>query len=223
MRVLVLVIYSENNPLYKEHLDGWRLYSKKNSDVDVFFMVLQSDITEKKLDDDILYIPGEESYQNLPYKFISALEYFDYKTYDYILRTNISSFWVFPNLIKVLETMPRKNLFAGKTDGSFVSGAGMLFTPDVCNILVKYKKRLFAFRPLSELDDIRISYYLNLHHEIECTPLYPTMYHLWYPNTGFEENIPTTIFHFRLKQNDEHRDKESQLMRNLVQRFYENL
>ncbi len=220
MRLLVLVIYSEDNPLYKEHLRVWRLYSKKNASVDVYFMTLSPNVTEKILVNDILIIPGEESFKNLPYKFISALEYFPYQDYDYILRTNMSSFWVFHNLLSVLETLPREELLAGQTDGSFVSGAGMLFTPDVCHILVRFKERIFSFRPRDLGDDVRLSYYLRIHHEIECTQLNPNTYHLWYPNTGLEDSIPKNIFHFRLKQNDEHRNKEYEMMMNLFNRFY---
>lgn len=220
MRLLTLVIYSENNPLYKEHLSVWRLYSKSSPFVDVYFMILSPTISEIRLEDDILLIPGEESYTNLPYKFISALEYLPFKNYDFILRTNISSFWVFHNLLPVLEKLPKQEVLAGETDGSFVSGAGMLFSPDVCELLVKFKNRITTFHPRDPGDDVRLSYYLNLHHDIQFTQLIPHRYHLWYPETGLEDAIPNNIFHFRLKQNDEHRDKEYQLMINLFHRFY---
>ena len=75
MRLLVLVIYSEDNSLYKEHLNIWRLYSKKNTSVDVYFMTLSPNVTEKTLVDDMLIIPGEESFKNLtsPLKFLTYL------------------------------------------------------------------------------------------------------------------------------------------------------
>lgn len=220
MRVLVLVIYSEDNPVYKEHLNGWRLYSKKHPSFHVYFMTLSKEYEKVTLKDDILYIPGEESFVNLPYKFISTLEYFNYREYDFILRTNMSSFWVFHNLLPVLETMPKEFLLAGETDGTFVSGAGMLFTPDVCDLLVKFKERVYKFRPKDPCDDRRLSYYLNIHHGLECTSLIPDMYHLLYPKTGFEDEIPKNTFHFRLKQGDENRNKEYKMMENLFSRFY---
>jgi hypothetical protein len=220
MRVLVLVIYSENLPVYKEHLKAWRLYTKANPSFDVYFMTFSSEVKEKTLIDDILYIPGEESFRNLPLKFISALEFFPYRNYDFILRTNMSSFWVFHNLLPVLESLPTDSLFAGECHGDFISGSGMFFTPDVCDILVKRKERIVSFRIFDVGDDVRISAYLAIHHDIHPTQLYPRCNYIVWPENGTESSIPETIFHFRLKQGDEYRKEEYGIMENLYKRFY---
>ena len=76
MKVLVLVIYSENDPVYKKHLECWRLYSKSHPSFDVFFITLSENIESIVLKDDILYIPGKEVFDNLAYKTIKAFQYF---------------------------------------------------------------------------------------------------------------------------------------------------
>lgn len=219
MRLLVLVVYSEDLPVHKEHLKAWRLYLKNHSSCDVYFIISSTAYTKTTLIDDILYVPGEENFETMAYKFIGALDFFDYKSYDFILRTNMSSFWVFHNLFQVLEQLPKENVLAGEVWGNFVSGAGMLFTPDVCEILVYNRIGLSNFKTLAG-DDIRISQYLNFFHDIPYTQLYPKRYDIEFPEDGTEEKIPSDIFHFRVKHVPEKRYLEYGIMCNLYKRFY---
>ena len=219
MKVLTLIIYSEDQPVYKEHLKAWRLYSKSNPSFDVYFMICSNDYNKTTLVDDILYVPGEESFENMPYKFISALDYFNYKNYDFILRTNMSSFWIFHNLLSVLENLPRQNCLAGENGGNFISGAGMIFSPDVCDILVEHRGGVYDTKP-REGDDVRISQYLNVHHNIPYTQTFPKRYDIQFPENGTEEKIPPNIFHFRVKHETEKRYLEYGIMLNLYKRFY---
>lgn len=222
MRVLTLVLYSEDLPVYKEHLKAWRMYSKSNSSFDVFFIISSSTCTKTKLIDDILYVSGEENLQTMTNKFISALDYFEYQNYDFILRTNMSSFWVFQNLIPVLEKLPRENLLAGEIcENYFVSGAGMIFSPDVCDFLRYNRIALFQFAS-DILDDVKISIFLRTFYDITYTQIYPRRYDINVPDDGKEEKIPHDTFHFRVKQPTEKRYLEFEIMNNLYKRFYNN-
>lgn len=220
MKLLVLIIYSENLPVYKEHLKAWRLYSKVDPNVDVYFMKLSTEHTTVSIEDDIVIIPGEESYRNMVYKFVSTLEHIPYKKYDYILRTNMSSFWVFKNLFLILESLPKEKLLAGEVNGNYVSGAGMIFTPDVCDLLVQNKEAVINFDLSDPFDDVILSFYLHKNHGIQYTQTYPRRYDIYLPENGSEEKITDTLFHFRVKQDDEHRMTEYSIMFNLWQRFY---
>ncbi len=222
MKLLVLIIYSDNLPVYQDHLKVWRMYSRSSPSVDVYFMKLSKEHTQPTIDEDIIYIPGIESYQNLPYKFISALEILPFQNYDFILRTNMSSFWVFHNLFPVLEKQPREKLLAGELNGNYISGAGMIFTPDVCELLIKGKEQVYELRKDEPFDDVRISFFLHDTHSIQYTQLHPRRYDILVPENGLESKIPQDIFHFRVKQTvkDEDRVYELGIMENLYKRFY---
>lgn len=219
MKVLTLIIYSEDLPVYKEHQKAWRLYSKSHPSFDVYFMICSPEYSKTTLIDDMLYVPGQENFGNMPYKFISALEFFDYKKYDFILRTNMSSFWVFDNLLPLLEVLPNEGLLAGESWGNFISGAGMIFTPDVCDILVENKQGVYDTKP-TEADDVRISQYLNEKHHIPYIQTFPKRHDIVFPEDGTEEKIPANVFHIRVKQELEKRHLEYGIMWNLYKRFY---
>ncbi len=219
MKILVLIIYSKDNPVYDEHLKAWRHYSKSNPSFEVYFMIHSNEISKPELRDDILYLPGEENFATMPFKFISSLHYFDYKKYDFILRTNMSSFYVFHNLLPVLEKLPKEKVMAGENGGNFISGAGMIFSPDVCEILVNYGGGIHDIKP-NEADDVRISQYLNVHHQIPYTQTYPKRYDIKHPENGTEEKIPSDVFHLRVKQETGERHYEYNIMMNLYKRFY---
>lgn len=219
MKVLVLVIYSNDLPVYENNLKGWRLYSKSNPSFDVYFMIHSKEVDKPELRDDILYLPGEENFATMPFKFTKSLEYFNYQKYDFVLRPNMSSFYVFHNLLPVLEALPKENLLAGECWGNFISGAGMIFSRDVCEILATYGEAIHKFKPF-EGDDIRISQYLHFFHEIPYTQTQPKRYDVVDGENGTEEKIPSDVFHIRVKQLPEKRCLEYDIMYNLYKRFY---
>lgn len=220
MKLLVLVVYSENLSVYSDHITAWRLYSNLDPNVDVYFMKLSQNHTSPILQDHIISIPGEESFRNMVYKFVSTLEILPYKNYDFILRTNMSSFWVFKNLFPVLETLPRTKLLAGEVNGNYVSGAGMIFTPDVCDILVQNKGAVVNYDFPDPFDDVILSFYLHKTHGIEYTQIYPRRYDIYLPENGTEQTIPDSTFHFRTKQENSKRQYEYDIMYSLWKRFY---
>ncbi len=221
MRVLVLIIYSEDLPSYLRNRDGWRLYSKKNPSFDVYFMKFSKDQQSVTIEGDMIYIPGEESLRNLSYKFITSLENIPFKSYNFILRTNISSFYVFHNLLPVLESLPKERLLAGEVNGNYVSGAGMIFSPDVCELLVQNKDAVVNYDFADPFDDVIISFYLHKTHGIEYTQTYPIRVNIELPQNGTESTIPMNAFHFRLKQGTpEERMQEYDIMMNLYKKFY---
>ena len=83
---------------------------------------------------------------------------------DFIIRTNVSSYWNLRQLRKILNNLPSTNVFAGVTgpaysglSGKFkstkyVSGAGMIFSRDVATKLTENYKSV----DLTLIDDVSI-------------------------------------------------------------------
>jgi len=109
MKILHLVLYSDNTDYYKKMYKLTSEYYKIFSDrIDTYYYKFDNSITEEfLLVDNILNIKGSESYiPGILNKTIKAFKYFAPKIdeYDYILRSNISSVINFTKLFEFLET-----------------------------------------------------------------------------------------------------------------------
>jgi hypothetical protein len=158
-KVLMLVIYNPS-PLYDSQRDFWRRYMNSSPHISCYFIV-NSNVPEITLDGDTLRIPGTESYEGIMKKTLDSLEYFlGHDTYNFIVRTNISSIWDYPKLLTYLQTLPTSNVYAGLPGGtreqmSWVSGSGIVMTPDVCQKLLDARELVLSS---AIIDDVVIGY-----------------------------------------------------------------
>lgn len=108
-RFLNLVLFSTDKPEYIEMYNLTRRFYKKYTNVDTVYYTYSENIEQDFYDhnSNILYIKGKESrIPGILDKTIKAfkycLSYFDYKKYDYIVRTNISTIVNFDRLSYLL-------------------------------------------------------------------------------------------------------------------------
>jgi hypothetical protein len=149
MKVIVLVTSSDDQSIYAKHREVWKKYMNKHPDVETYFIQSSEEYSETTLVGDTLWMPGKEGYPtNLERiiggarvdKTVSALRWlFEHKQFDYVVRTGLSAVWIYRNLIPFLQTLPTQGVYCGTDGGGFVSGAGMILSPDVCKILVDKK------------------------------------------------------------------------------------
>jgi hypothetical protein len=155
-KVLMLVIYSPSQ-LYDAQRDFWRRYMNSSPTISCYFIVFDA-VSEITLDGDMLRIPGYESYDGIMKKTLDALDYFLVRdSYDFIIRTNISSIWDYPKLITHLETLPRAGVYAGSAGGTrgtmtWASGSGMIMTPDICKKLLDARDLALSFQCIDDVD-----------------------------------------------------------------------
>jgi hypothetical protein len=162
---LIILIIDNDNPVYIVHRNTWRHYM--NSDPEILTLFLRNDpICEEPtldLSANTLTFKGAESY--IPGILFKTLDGFNFClqhfSFDHILRTNISSFFVFPLLKeRVLSTLPRIGCYAGPPlviSVPFASGAGFFISPDIANLLVSNRDKSPEHLP----DDVAIGYFLN--------------------------------------------------------------
>jgi hypothetical protein len=220
MRILMLVISSDTFPVYKHHREVWRSYMKSHPEVDCYFIELRT-LLFPTLSSDTLTLRGIERYGTIYGKTIDALEYFlKRRSYDYVVRTNLSSVWDFRTLRSYLETAPRTRLYAGQTGVNsetglaFASGAGILMSMDVARTLIANVRVGLS---LNAFDDVAIAKALS------ASGLFPSPL----PRVDFislkhyEEHhggIPVGSFHYRVKHTDYLGDRmeEPEIMRRLL-------
>jgi hypothetical protein len=113
--------------LYKEHIKYYFIEYKDT---------LTTEVYENNVD---LWFKGTESIiPGIYNKTIQAIEYIN-KThnYDFIMRTNISSFLHIDNILLHLNKVEKTNYAGGPGVDNFISGTGIFMSRDVGNILVE--------------------------------------------------------------------------------------
>jgi hypothetical protein len=209
MRLLVLVISGGEDPVYAHHKALWRSYATKTPGVDVYFV----EAGHPHVTEDTVFIDGQETFDGILRKTIEACRVLHSETYSFILRTNLSSVWNFPRLLDLLDTFPRTSLYAGfhgchKDQIPYISGAGILMSPDVCSLLLDHEADAHA---VGLPDDVSIGVVLGAH-GIPLGPRIPRV-DIETPRTP----LPTDGIHYRVKMvAGDSRDHEPDLVRTIL-------
>ena len=160
MKVLMLIISSDTDPVYAEHRKVWSSYMNSNSQIECYFIQYRDG--PQAIDGNTFWLNGVESFSAILTKTLDSLEYFLKNQYDFIVRTNLSSIWNFNVLLNYLETLPKEGVYNGYighfNNFRFASGSGYIMTPDIGQILLQNRKIAEAY---PELDDVAVGYTLN--------------------------------------------------------------
>jgi len=194
-------------------------------DIKFFFVEYNKNITEDILEvDNFIYIKGVEEpiIPNMLVKKLKAMNYIEtnYK-FDYIINTNLSTFWNIPVLLSLYNNIPRNNFFGGHVIfNSFITGTGIIFSNDLMPILLTLNPSTFG--QLNE--DQAISHFLESKNipifHLENLEKYKLNYqildenetnidspHHIYHNLQINENTKTDdILYFRIKNTNSERD-----------------
>lgn len=145
MKVLNLIISDNSSDIYIKLKEQWRRYMNAHPDVTSYFLECDSTSQEVYKRDDTIYVPTEECL--VPGIFIKTQKGIlfgiqEYTGYDYIIRTNLSSFWIWNRVIQYLESKPRTN-FVSSIPGEyygllFPSGCGMILSIDVATLIANH-------------------------------------------------------------------------------------
>lgn len=225
VKILVLIIASDDQPVYPELQKIWRSYMHNDPEhVEAYFIRGNPDLPSMyQIDGDILWSRTSESIiPGIINKTILSLEAFlprIQKEFDYVLRTNLSSFYVFPKLLDFLKTCPRKGFYCGSDIGhvtTIASGCGFLISPDIAELFVNNKHHFL--NNTSNYDDVVIGYFLGYRR-------IPLIHHKRITFTNLEDwhtqKSNLDGFHFRVKNPDHLRLSDDVFMQmQLLNIFY---
>lgn len=220
MRVLLLVISSTTEPAYGGLHEAWRTYMHTHPDIDSFFIEYHP-VTDICQDGDTLRLPGTESFPNIRRKTLDSIEYFlQNPAYTHIVRTNLSSFWIFPRLVDRLKACPPTGLLAGVFLNQGISGAGICMTRDIAELLLQRKDIVYQSGDgYFEWDDVSFGRALQdvprTHFGRFDLPDYRRV-------REHIQQLPTDYFHVRLRQEGDvsNRMHEGAIMETLIRKFY---
>lgn len=182
-KCIILVIASNDTMCYKNARNVWKKYMNINPVVKVFFVYeeLASPLEEPD-SSDIIYsdINSTLTSNTILVKTLRAMYAIDkYYSYDYFIRTNISTFWDLNRIDKLLSECPKTKCYAGGHDLSpflirevatmlitthLYSGVCIIFTPDILKNILNNISKLNYNLP----DDIAIGLYMS---DIECNTM----------------------------------------------------
>ncbi len=239
-KTLVLIICSDDLPEYAGFQRSWSSYMHLDPDYfECYFIRANPDMkTNFQIDKDIIWSKTQENLvPGILNKTLLSLEAMlpRLDEFDYVLRTNLSSFFIFPRLKNFLLNAPRRNFFCGihhllgedwQPEG-WICGAGMIMSRDLIKLLLVNKWKLFDLNKkmlITEsrmlIDDVAISrFFVKKGVKIQSGKSVE-IYSLedW---NGVKENIPEDIFHFRIRTlPPQTRDLDLIIHETLLEMFY---
>lgn len=167
-KLLILIISTDNFPgcplvfPYKKLQEIWRSYMHLDHEhVKAYFIRANPNLaTEYQLEGDVLWSKTEESLKpGILNKTILSMEYFlpRLQEFDFVLRTNLSSFYVIPKLLDFLKQLPKENTYCASGE-NFGSGCGYILSTDLIKNIVQKKNILLGN---NGDDDVVMGYFLR--------------------------------------------------------------
>jgi GR25 family glycosyltransferase involved in LPS biosynthesis len=233
---LIMVILDSNNlDIYDYNREIYKRYMNSNPEILSFFVKYDENIKTNiyiSIEESTIYIRGKEEFTGKAIfnKTKEAIKYI-YETYkfDYLLRTNISSFWVFPNLLAYLNTKVPDHIFGIKMNTicenekiDFISGTGIFIPYKLINLLINHN-----FTKYND-DDIEISYiYANNGIILRDSRRSNASFMYKFEEKTIEDinekikKIPENVVYFRIKNNN--RDILDKYILNFILKKYYNI
>ena len=217
MKILILVLTCDTQ-LYNKLTDTIRKTWGNNTEdkVEIVYYYYNNNIDYSYIKDDNLYLKGEECLYNIGYKTLDAFEFFfKNKEFDYIFRTNVSSYVNINELIKYIEDKPNNNYcsaFIGCVNGvEFPSGSGYFFSKDVVKKIILNREKWNH----TVMDDVSLGIMLNyLKIKINLG------IRLDITNDEQYINLTKKTYHYRCKHEND-REKDIMILKKLYS-FYKN-
>lgn len=240
MNIIVLIIASDNTDHYVKMQDIWRIYRSQHPHIKCYFIKCQEQLEEDvMIENDTIYVKGVENYT--PGILIKTIKSIDYllknENFDYIYRTNLSSFL---NLNRLYQyALNHQFDYSGvmwQCDKIWVSGAGIFLSKKACETLIDSDLKNVLRYDL--IDDVAIGVELTKHYSIypgnRCDIIDTSdikQYHLDYRGVSsdticlimdsekiFIDTNPD-IFHYRCKNNNS--TKSIDIMNKLLYYIYQ--
>jgi len=224
------IIWHCDPNVFTEHKKVWQKYINNDKDILCLFYNSDKDLeVDYKLDmeNNTITVKGIHSYEGIDVPIKSLKVANDLFSYDYILHTTSSSFWVLSRLKdELIYNTPKTQVYKGRCGGYnspllFVSGSGIIMTKDVISMLVESHKYLLL--NTNTPNDVLISLFLNSNN------IHPIDIKWWYDfdhNTTDDiyDNIKRTdsdnICHYRIRNNSNRLYYDTIIMNILYNYYY---
>lgn len=219
MKIIILIIAS-NGEYYDKMINIWEKYMNRHNNIQSFFIMNKEDIIEDIiLKDNIIYVKSNENLiPGILIKTIKSINFcIDNFDFDFIYRTNLSSFII---LDKLYEFVKNNSINYGGVIGvidnfiNFASGSGFLISKETCKYLIENENFLLY----NLIDDVAIGQLLTKKYKITPIIRIDNVPHQVNLDYDYLKNNP--CFHFRCKNWYNNHDDTILFMENLFNLIY---
>jgi len=209
----------------------WKKYMNTVDDILCMFVCnnekLEYGHYELDLPNNTIYVHGIETVapgitEKTLYSLIYLKEHF---TFDFIIRTTLSAFFVLPEVNTFLMTLPKERVFRGYSPFSdFISGCSMYISPDIVDILISNASYLLETAKNQNMyDDVLFSHFLIQNYGIK---IISDKLHNFYLNNI--DNIDVEIrqlqsegiYQYRIKNTDDRLKYDTYILNKLFNYYY---
>ncbi len=192
MKILIVTLSYLDGGIYTKFFESqnesWN--SVEVDGVDTFFLVGNNDKDE--INGNLIKTNVPESLINCGHKTLKAFELLKNRDYDYIFRTNSSSYVDKQMLKDYLQDKPRTNFYSGVIGNHhgivFASGSGFIISKNVVD-LVLLKQEYWEHR---FIDDVALGLLLR---NLRISPVPAPRFDIQTVNN----NTPMNYYHYRIK------------------------
>jgi hypothetical protein len=216
MKIVVLVIASRG-PAYDRFLENWRSQILPTN-VSVKYLFCSEDQgTPFELRGDSIFLKGVECVKPaLHYKTLTAMSHSLSEPFDYLLRTNLSSYINFRKLFEFLEDKPRELCAAGTYfEGGFLSGSGYILSRDLVGIFLRWCEEDCSLNPMCFHDDEFVGAFVK-ELEPEFYPMNAVTYHT---KIGISEAAEKLHLRFKSSLIEEQRGDDIQQHKGVIEAY----
>ena len=233
-RAVMLVLASHNNTTFENCRNVWKSYMKLDNQIKVYFVYGNSglELTDIDNDSDLIFENVHESYPVLIEKTIEAMKIIDENiSYDYFIRTNLSTFWDFQKLHLHLNDLPKTNCYSGDgplpgytPDGYYLSGTDTIVSKEMINEIINNTDKV----DYNTIEDQAMGKFFN---GVLGAPMLPNRICFFEDITSIDEidkindritnAIINNVDHYRVKTQSNNRDEiDMFIYKQLLLRIY---
>lgn len=151
----MLVLASDNTQLYKDFRRVYQQYLEEDLNIKVF-LVYGKDVSFEPQPYDLVYDVEENYYPGMITKTLMAFEDINrLYDYDFMIRTNISTFWDFQRLRKRLDKLSTNRCITGtfrtcyydgnKKSQDYVAGVNLILSRDLVENAIEHKEEMISW------------------------------------------------------------------------------
>ena len=151
---ILMIVICNNSDIYDKIIINYWFniinYISKNkleNKIKIYLVFGKGSNTQKFKDikKNIFIASCEENFKNILKKTVISIRHFSkIYNYKYLIRSNISSFWIIDNLLALTNELPDKNIYAGpvsqrwekRTWMFYISGCGIIMSKDVVQKII---------------------------------------------------------------------------------------
>jgi len=143
----IFLVLASQSPLYDEFKKITLAYMATQPNVKVFF-VYGSGTTFTREPHDLVYDDVKETVTPpwMTMKVTRAMEYIDdHYDYNFMIRTNMSTFWDVPKVLNRLRSLPQERCLAGHQSifkPKYITGIAMVLSRDLVKLIVRHQRRI---------------------------------------------------------------------------------